>query len=208
MLFYDASTFRHTSTGNEPNCRVIWYLLFVNVVDQFNAGNHQACIVWFLQTEHRLQPKCDLTVILLHCVIQVRQQRILTGFCQWKLNSFCMPIIHSAEWLGSKPSRVIVRGSPCRFNAFRQNALAAALSRVRLKYVSMVFAALIDGKIQKHHLPPTLTWVSSARHERPTDLSKARQRFSISVECRTTQRRIVLGTTDTPSSQAMAAISL
>jgi hypothetical protein len=42
-------------------------------------------------------------------------------------------MIRSAEWLGSKPSSVMVRGSPCCFRALLKNALAAVLSRVRLR---------------------------------------------------------------------------
>src|SRR5215208_3083852 len=49
-----------------------------------------------------------------------------------------MPMRRSAEWLGSKPSSVIVRGCGCRLRAFRKNALAAAMSRVRLRCDSTV----------------------------------------------------------------------
>jgi hypothetical protein len=44
-----------------------------------------------------------------------------------------MPMRRKAAWLGSKPPRVIILGSPWRLRASRKKALVAVTSRVRLR---------------------------------------------------------------------------
>jgi hypothetical protein len=78
----------------------------------------------------------------------------------------------SAEWLGSKPSSVMVRGSPCYLRPLRKNALAAVLSRVRLRCEATVRPSSSTARYRYIQRPPTLIYVSSQRQDRPSGRSK------------------------------------
>lgn len=96
-----------------------------NSLEQLDTRQDATRIIKGLKAEHGNHPEFYSPVVLLHYIIKYLQLRIFTGFSQRKLSSLRMPVRRSAAWLGSKPSRVIVRGSPWCFSALRKNAFAA-----------------------------------------------------------------------------------
>jgi hypothetical protein len=110
-------------------------LALQDLLNQLNADEHAACVIERFEAEHRLSPELDATVILLH---DVRQ--ILTGTNLYRI----------------LPTKVMVRGSPWCFNAFRKKAFAAALSRVLLKYDSTVRLRWSTAWYRYTRLPRTL----------------------------------------------------
>lgn len=100
---------------------------------EFDAGENPARIVKGFESEHQLQTRFDASMILVDYVVQV----LTAADPNWVLPTGIEFIAHphpaQRRMVASKPSIVMVRGSPCRFSALRKNALAAATSRVRVR---------------------------------------------------------------------------
>src|SRR5690349_7625415 len=113
-------------------------LPFDNLLQEFDPDQNPSRIVEGLETQHRLHAEFDAAVVLLHYVTQVgtttNLHRIFPTVVEFIVHT------HSAQrgMACSKPSSVMVRGCPCRLRALRKKALAAAMSRVRLRCDSTV----------------------------------------------------------------------
>ena len=108
-------------------------LAFDDLVNQFNAAQNTSGVEEALETKHWSHAAFYPPLILFDDIVQVgtnsNLDRIVPTVIEFVIHA------HAAQSgvVGSKPSRVITLGSPWRLRALRKKALAAVMSRVRLR---------------------------------------------------------------------------
>jgi hypothetical protein len=127
----------------------------VDLLHEFNTSQDAARIVELLEAEHRLNPSLDASVILFHDVVQVLTR---TDFDRVRPPEVkFIPHAHSpqrrmARLKAVERDRLLLA---VRFSAFRKNAFAATMSRVRLRCDPTVLPRLSTARYRYIHRPPT-----------------------------------------------------
>ena len=138
---------RHLSA---PSQLAYFELSFLDLICQFDTADHNVGCLETLQSQHRPQPLLDPSVILLDPVVQglaaphyhaLRQFAAIFQICQRAMGKSA-----TARWDAAYASRVTLAGTRCPFIALRKNALAALVSRSRLKKKSTVLPALSTAR--------------------------------------------------------------
>jgi hypothetical protein len=106
----------------EPRCRPKWAgtteLLFDNPLHELNTDEN---------------PGFHVSMILIHDIVQVRTTTDSNRVSPTVIEFVAHAHAPQRGMAGFEPSSVMVRGCPCRLRALRKKALAAAISRMRLR---------------------------------------------------------------------------